>query len=70
MMMYLRQVRLVVDELAAAGTVLERGTINAAIFTNIGAEYSNVVVALLVRETSPSFAMLSNTLINHEICLG
>lgn len=64
---YLRQVRLIVDKLAAARTILEKGTVNAAIFNNIGPEFSEVVAALSTREDSPSFVTVSNTLINHEI---
>lgn len=69
-MAYLRQVHLIVNEMAAAGTILKRGTINAAIFNNVGYEFSEVIEALLAREVSPSFATVSSTLINHEIRVG
>lgn len=54
-MTYLRQVWIIADELAAAGTMLDWGTINAATFTNIGLEFSEVITALAARETSLSF---------------
>lgn len=64
MMTYLWQVHLFVDEFPAAGTILERSTINAIIFNNVGNEFSEVIVALSTREEPPSFTTVSSAHLN------
>lgn len=68
--MYLQQVRMIIDELALVGTILDQGTIIVAIFTNIDNDFLEVVGTLVARETSLSFATVSSTLIIHEIRMG
>lgn len=43
---YLRQVRMIINELEAMGTILDRGTIKVAIFNNVGMEFWVMVAAL------------------------
>lgn len=67
---YLRQVWLIVDELAPAGTILDKGTINTAIFNDMGAEFSETIAALANQETSSSFGFVTHALVSHEIWLN
>lgn len=46
---YLQQMKMLADELAAAGHPIDIGAFNASIFNNLGHEYSDIVAALTIR---------------------
>lgn len=63
----LRQVNLVVDELAAVGRPSDPGMVNASIYNNLRPDYSEIVVAMSIREGgSISSTELSIFFTGHE----
>lgn len=67
---YLRQIKMISDELQASGKGLDQATINAFVFNNLGEDYSEIVAALTVSKEPLSSSELTNALVGHEIRLG
>ncbi|XP_048131484.1 uncharacterized protein LOC125314072 [Rhodamnia argentea] len=64
---YLREVKYISDQLAAANRPLENEELNAIVFRNLGSDFSDIVTVLATKPDPITFPELHRLLLNREL---